>query len=87
MAQRQVYKIQKAGSINDLKLIAEGLEKPQPHEVCVKVHAVGLNFADIFAIQGLYSATPKGSFIPGLEFSGKINNIGMMWKIGRLWTG
>ncbi len=45
---------------------------------------MGLNFADIFAIQGLYSATPKGSFIPGLEFSGKINNIGNDvedWKV------
>jgi len=31
-----------------------------------------LNFADLFAIQGLYSATPKGSFIPGLEYSGII---------------
>lgn len=36
----------------------------------VEVKSVGLNYADIFAIMGLYSATPKGSFIPGLEFSG-----------------
>ena len=34
--------------------------------------AIGLNFADLFAIQGLYSATPKESFIPGLEYSGII---------------
>jgi alcohol dehydrogenase len=35
-----------------------------------------LNFADIFAIHGLYSATPQGSFIPGLEFSGTVESVG-----------
>ena len=62
----------KAGSIKDLQLQTETLTEPGAEEVCVKVHAIGLNFADIFAIQGLYSATPKGSFIPGLEFSGEV---------------
>ena len=42
------------------------------NEVTVEVKAIGLNFADLFAIQGLYSATPKESFIPGLEYSGII---------------
>jgi len=50
----------------------EDLNDPGPDEITVKVHAIGLNFADIFALQGLYSATPKGLFIPGLEFSGEI---------------
>jgi alcohol dehydrogenase len=53
--------------------------------VCVQVKAIGLNFADIFAIQGLYSATPKGSFIPGLEFSGEVIAVGeevTEWKVG-----
>jgi alcohol dehydrogenase len=40
------------------------------------VEAVGLNFADIFACQGLYSATPTGSFVPGLECAGVIEAIG-----------
>jgi alcohol dehydrogenase len=42
----------------------------------VRVRAAGLNFADIFALTGLYSATPKGPFIPGLEFSGEVLEIG-----------
>ncbi|EKX38138.1 hypothetical protein GUITHDRAFT_77483 [Guillardia theta CCMP2712] len=42
----------------------------------VQVKAIGLNFADIFACQGLYSATPTGSFVPGLEFSGIIVEVG-----------
>src|ERR1051325_8373582 len=85
MLERQVYRIPKAGSIKNLKLQTEVLEQPKAGEVCVKVKALGLNFADIFAIQGLYSATPAGSFIPGLEFSGEIIAIGSAvdeWKIG-----
>merc|ERR1719443_2854404 len=42
----------------------------------VRVMAVGLNFADVFAGLGLYSATPKGDFVPGLEFSGVVEEVG-----------
>lgn len=75
----------KAGSIKNLALVSEPLAKPGAGEVCVQVKAIGLNFADIFAIQGLYSATPKGSFIPGLEFSGEVIAVGEGvegWKPG-----
>lgn len=85
MLERQVYRMPKAGSIKNLKLVTEVLENPKGDEVCVKVKAIGLNFADIFAIQGLYSATPAGSFIPGLEFSGEIIAVGEAveeWKVG-----
>jgi NADPH:quinone reductase-like Zn-dependent oxidoreductase len=69
---RQAYRISKAGSINSLKLVNENLSEPKENEVSIEVKAIGLNFADLFAIQGLYSATPKESFIPGLEYSGII---------------
>ncbi|MBC5772732.1 zinc-binding dehydrogenase [Pontibacter sp. KCTC 32443] len=86
MIERQVYRMPKAGSIKDLKVQTERLEQPEADEVCVKVKAIGLNFADIFAMQGLYSATPAGSFIPGLEFSGEIIAVGNAvegeWKVG-----
>ncbi|GAA4457151.1 medium chain dehydrogenase/reductase family protein [Nibrella saemangeumensis] len=76
MVQRQVYRMPKAGSIKDLTLQTETLPPPNADEVCVRVHAIGLNFADIFAMQGLYSATPKGPFIPGLEFAGEVLAVG-----------
>ena len=69
---RKLYRINKAGSINNIKLTEERLPEPSSNEVTVEVKAIGLNFADLFAIQGLYSATPKGNFIPGLEYSGII---------------
>ena len=68
--------IPKAGSFNNLHLVEEELQLPGKGEVLVDVKALGLNFADIFAIFGLYSATPKGSFIPGLEFSGIVRATG-----------
>jgi alcohol dehydrogenase len=73
---RKVYRMNKAGSINNLKLIEEKLPEPDSNEVTVEVKSIGLNFADLFAIQGLYSATPKGSFIPGLEYSGTVLKTG-----------
>jgi len=85
MIERQVYRLPKAGSIKNLRLQIESLPPPTAEEVCVQVMAIGLNFADIFAMQGLYSATPKGSFIPGLEFSGIIIAVGAnvtAWKVG-----
>jgi NADPH:quinone reductase-like Zn-dependent oxidoreductase len=83
--ERQVYRMAKAGSIKNLQLQTEELGEPKADEVTVRVKAIGLNFADIFAMQGLYTATPPGSFIPGLEFSGEVVAIGSSveeWKVG-----
>ncbi len=62
----------KAGSIKNLHLVAESLAAPGPGAVQIAVKAIGLNFADTFAIWGLYSATPKGDFVPGLEYAGEV---------------
>jgi alcohol dehydrogenase len=75
----------RTGSINNLKLETEPLAAPGPDEVTVKIRAIGFNFADVFAMQGLYKAAPKTNFIPGLEFSGEVMAIGKgvtEWKIG-----
>jgi alcohol dehydrogenase len=42
----------------------------------VAVGAIGLNFADLAACLGLYSATPPGAFVPGLEFAGAVEAVG-----------
>ena len=76
MPQRDVWRIDRAGSLDRLTRRTETLDAPGPGEARVAVQAIGLNFADIFACLGLYSATPKGSFIPGLEFSGVVEALG-----------
>jgi NADPH:quinone reductase-like Zn-dependent oxidoreductase len=77
--QRQAYRL-KAGNINNLKLITEELPEPGPSEVTLEVKAIGLNFADVSVIMGLYSATPKGQFTPGLEVSGVVTKVGSAVK-------
>ena len=75
MYDRLTYRI-KAGNITNLKISKEEIAPPDEEEVLIEVQSIGLNFADVFAILGLYSATPKGSFIPGLEFSGLVLEVG-----------
>lgn len=75
----------RAGNVKNLKPITQELPEPGEQEVTVAVKAIGLNFADIFAITGLYSATPKEAFVPGLEYSGEILKVGKgvtRWKPG-----
>lgn len=64
--------VTRAGSLD--RLHVQSFEPgPLPSgQARVRVHYAGLNFADVFACLGLYSATPEGNFTPGLEFSGVI---------------
>jgi len=76
MNTREVWRMSRAGSLGRLARVAEPLTDPAPGEARVRVHAIGLNFADLFACLGLYSATPRGAFVPGLEFAGVVEALG-----------
>ena len=76
MRTREVWRIRRAGALDRLERHSEALPDPGPGEARVGVRAVGLNLADIFACLGLYSATPAGPFVPGLEFTGVVEAIG-----------
>lgn len=82
---RESYRVSKAGALTNMHRVSETLPDPAPNEVIIKTHAIGLNFADIFAIMGLYSATPKGSFVPGLEYAGVVIAVGS--KVSRVAMG
>ena len=73
---REVWRIRRAGALDRLERHTDTLPDPGPGEARVAVHAIGLNFADIFACLGLYSATPAGAFVPGLEFAGVVEALG-----------
>jgi NADPH:quinone reductase-like Zn-dependent oxidoreductase len=47
--------------------------RPGPGEVLVRVRAIGVNFADLFARMGVYPGTPPVPFVPGLEFAGEVD--------------
>jgi alcohol dehydrogenase len=76
MASRDVWRVRKPGSLARLTRETEELPAPPSGHARVAVGAVGLNFADVFACLGLYSATPKGPFVPGLEFAGTVEAVG-----------
>lgn len=73
--QRHSYRL-RAGNLARMTIHEEELPAPGPGEVQVAVRTIGLNFADIFAIWGLYGATPEGEFIPGLEYAGTVERVG-----------
>ncbi len=73
---RKSYRVTKAGSLNNLSLVEEEIGEPGDNEVRIEIRAIGLNFADVFTILGLYKAAPKKDFIPGLEFSGVVTGRG-----------
>jgi alcohol dehydrogenase len=73
---RAAWRIDRAGSLDRLRLVEERLDQPGPGEARIAIRAVGLNFADAFACLGLYSATPRGSFVPGLEAAGVVEALG-----------
>ena len=75
MIQAQSYRL-RAGALSNLSLESINLTAPAAGEVTVAVRAIGLNFADIFAIWGLYGATPDGVFTPGLEYAGEVIALG-----------
>lgn len=66
----------RSGSLANMQLREFSLPDPAPGEVRVAVKAVGLNFADVFAIWGLYKAAPKEEYTPGLEYSGVVESVG-----------
>jgi NADPH:quinone reductase-like Zn-dependent oxidoreductase len=69
---RRYHIATRPGSLKNLVLREGDVPTVSKGAVLVRVKAVGLNYADIFAIMGLYSATPKEPFVPGLEFSGVV---------------
>ncbi|HPS78324.1 MAG TPA: aldo/keto reductase, partial [Thermoanaerobaculaceae bacterium] len=49
---------------------------PGPGEVVVRVRAIGLNFADCMARQGVYPQVPAPPFVPGMEVAGEVTAVG-----------
>jgi NADPH:quinone reductase-like Zn-dependent oxidoreductase len=50
--------------------------QPGPGEVGVRVHAAGINFADLLARTGLYPDAPKAPCVVGYEIAGEVESVG-----------
>jgi len=66
----------RVGSLRRLHLVEEEAPPPGDTEVAIEVKAIGLNFADVFTILGLYRAAPRTNCVPGIEFSGVVVAVG-----------
>jgi NADPH2:quinone reductase len=74
------------GPAKNLKV--EDMNEPIPNsdEVCIKVHAAGVNFPDILIVEGKYQVKPAFPFAPGAEAAGEIISIGdnvTNYKVGQ----
>ncbi|MDX1409366.1 MAG: zinc-binding dehydrogenase, partial [Saprospiraceae bacterium] len=81
---RRTYRMN-PGNIENLQISTEPLPAPAMGEVQVEVRAIGLNFADLYTVWGMYKAAPKEDFIPGLEYAGVIAEVGdgvTQWQAG-----
>lgn len=72
---RQVW-ITRAGGPEVLQVRETRQPKPIAQEVSIKVHAAGINFADIMARIGLYPDAPKMPCVVGYEVSGEVLSVG-----------
>jgi putative PIG3 family NAD(P)H quinone oxidoreductase len=79
--------ITKPGGSEVLEIREVPTPQPASHEVLVRVHAAGLNRADILQRQGHYPAPPGvPPEIPGLEFAGEVAALGVgstTWRLGQ----
>lgn len=67
----------------------ETQEVPNPTagagEAVVRVHAAGVNYADLFMVAGTYQVKPPLPFTPGSEFAGVVAEVGPDvngWRVG-----
>jgi NADPH2:quinone reductase len=64
------------GTPDDLVLAELPDPVPAAGEVCVRVHAVALNFFDTLIIASRYQVKPALPFSPGAEFAGVVESVG-----------
>ena len=64
------------GPPNVLTIMELPTPVPAEGEVLVKVRAIGVNFADVFARLGVYPGIPKPPFVPGIEYAGVVEKTG-----------
>ena len=68
--------IMKAGGPEVLAVQETPDPEPDPGQVRIRVHAAGLNFAEVMARQGLYPDAPKTPCVVGYEVAGVVDKLG-----------
>ncbi|HEY7027009.1 MAG TPA: NAD(P)H-quinone oxidoreductase [Gemmatimonadales bacterium] len=75
-----------AGDPSVIQLREVPTPEPEPGQIRVRVHAVGLNRADLGQRRGRYPAPPGWpADIPGMEYAGEVEKLGegsSRWRVG-----
>lgn len=58
------------------RLVEAPLPEPAAGQVRLRIHACGLNFADLLMAEGKYQDRPALPFVPGLEYAGTVEALG-----------
>lgn len=72
----RAWQLSRYGGPEVLRLCTLPDPHPAPGEVVIRVRAIGLNFADCMARQGVYPNVPKPPFVPGMEVAGEVVAVG-----------
>ena len=77
--------VEKPGDESALKIGEVPEPSIKPEEILIRVHAAGVNRADILQRQGFYPPPPGASEIIGMEVAGEVIAVGASakgWKVG-----
>ncbi len=72
----QAYLLTRHGKPGVLKLVQVKAPEPGEGQVRVRLHTIGLNYAEVLSRKGLYGWAPRRPYIPGMEGYGEIEAIG-----------
>jgi NADPH2:quinone reductase len=72
MSDMKAVQVKGFGDVDQLELVELPDPVPQAGQVCIRVEASGLNYADVMQRAGLYPGGPKPPFISGLEAAGVV---------------
>ena len=68
--------LRRHGDAGVLRITEVETPQPGPGEVRVRIHYIGINFAEVLSRRGVYGWAPQLPYIPGMEASGEIDAIG-----------
>ncbi|MDJ0276439.1 NAD(P)-dependent alcohol dehydrogenase [Sphingomonas sp. 2R-10] len=72
----RTYRMTKAGSLDDLKIVDEAVPVPGPGQVLIRVRATALNFRDLALLTGMIPAPVKPDVVPLSDAAGEIEAVG-----------
>ena len=71
-----VIVVEALGSETPLALQEQPMPKPGRGAALLRIHAAGVNYADLMQRRGLYPGGPKPPYVPGFEAAGVIEAVG-----------